>query len=175
MLALLTTTIDIARVGYADVFVSYVRTLIMVLLVARQVLTLRENRYLTAHLEQRVSERTTELAASRERFEALVQHSSDLVTVVDADARVQYQSASSLGILGLAPDEVEGMWLCDLMTPVGAATFTAALTQVDARAAGRPHRGRRLPARRRRHPRRGADDHQPARHPARPGLRAQQP
>ncbi len=129
-LALLTTTIDIARVGYADVFLSLVRTTIMVLLVARQVLALRENEYLTRHLEHRVSERTTELAASRERFEALVQHSSDLVTVVDSDARVQYQSASSLGILGLAPEEVEGMWLCDLMTPGGAARFTVALTQV---------------------------------------------
>ena len=35
------------------------------------------------HLERRVHARTAELTASRERFDALVQHSSDIVTVVD--------------------------------------------------------------------------------------------
>ena len=108
VLALLTTVAEVLRTGQTDLFVSWARTLIMVLLVARQVLTLRENRYLTQHLEQRVSERTVELAASRERFAALVQHSSDVVTVVDVDARIQYQSMSSQRLFGFHPSELEG-------------------------------------------------------------------
>ncbi len=130
MLALLTTAVDIARDGYADIFVSWVRTLIMVLLVARQVLTLRENDFLTRHLEQRVGERTIELAASKERYSALVQHSSDVVTVVDVDGRVQYQSASSTRLLGLSPSQVEGTTLGDLMTSARASEFKGALNQV---------------------------------------------
>ena len=130
ILALLTTGVEILRTGQTDMFVSWMRSLIMVLLVTRQVLTLRENRYLTQHLEQRVDERTSELAASRARFAALVQHSSDVVTVVDADARIQYQSASSERLLGFQPSQIEGTSLCDLMTPELATDFLEALAHV---------------------------------------------
>lgn len=130
ILALLTTGVEIFRTGQTDLFVSWVRSLIMVLLVSRQLLTLRENRYLTHHLEQRVHERTSELTASRERFAALVQHSSDVVTIIDADARVQYQSASSERLLGFQPSQIEGTSLCDLMTPARATDFLKAFSRV---------------------------------------------
>ena len=130
VLALVTTGLEIVHTGRTHLFVSWVGTVIMMLLVARQVLALRENRYLTAHLEQRVVERTSELAASRERFAALVQHSSDVVTVVDADARIQYQSASSDRLLGFQPSEIEGTSLCDLMLPIEATDFLDALAYV---------------------------------------------
>jgi len=120
LLALLTTAVQVVRTGQTGRFVVWVWILVMVLLLLRQVLTLRENRYLTQHLEQRVEERTSQLAASRERFAALVQHSSDVVTVVDADARIQYQSASSARLLGVRPSQLEGTSLCDLMTPTRA-------------------------------------------------------
>ena len=55
----------------------------MVLLVGRQLFTLLENQTLTRTLEDRVRARTAELTASRERFIALVQHSSDVVTMID--------------------------------------------------------------------------------------------
>ncbi len=129
-LALLATAVQILRTGHTERFVSWVACLIMTLLVTRQVLILRENRYLTQHLEHRVEERTGQLTASRERFAALVQHSSDVVTVIDADARVQYQSASSAGLLGLQPDQIEGTSLCDVMTPTAATEFRDALTHV---------------------------------------------
>ncbi len=63
--ALLTSAVEVLRTGHADVFVSWVRTLIMLLLVVRQVLTLLENQSLTRNLERRVRERTAELQASR--------------------------------------------------------------------------------------------------------------
>ena len=59
-IALATSVAEFVRTGYPDPFISWVRTIIMVLLVTRQVLTLRENRYLTEHLEHRVAERTSE-------------------------------------------------------------------------------------------------------------------
>jgi diguanylate cyclase (GGDEF)-like protein/PAS domain S-box-containing protein len=130
MLALLTTAVAILRTGHTDPLVSGVWSLILMLLVVRQVLALRENRYLTEHLEQRVDERTSELATSRERFAALVQHSSEVVTVVDDHARVQYQSPSSAGLLGLLPSQIEGTSLCDIMTPAGATDFQLALDDV---------------------------------------------
>lgn len=130
VLALLSTGVEVLRTGQTDLFVLWVQSLIMVLLVSRQVLTLRENRYLTRHLEQRVHERTSELAASRERFAALVQHSSDVVTIIDAEAHIQYQSASSERLLGFQPSQLEGTSLCDRMTPARATGFLQALSHV---------------------------------------------
>ena len=43
-----------------------------------------------------------------ERFQALIERSSDLVTIVDRDGVVQYQSPSSERILGTAPEDAMG-------------------------------------------------------------------
>ena len=126
-LALVTSVAEIIKTGHFDLFVSWARTVIMVLLVVRQILTLRENRYLTQHLEHRVGERTVELAASRERFAALVQHSSDVVTVVGTDAIITYQSMSSDRVFGYPPSQLEGKSLCELMDPVEADNLLEAL------------------------------------------------
>lgn len=45
---------------------------------------------------------------SEARFQSLVQHSSDLITVIDAHGKVVYQSPSVRRILGFEPDEVVG-------------------------------------------------------------------
>ena len=45
---------------------------------------------------------------SEARFRSLVAHSSDLITVLDADGVVTYQSPSIERVLGYAVDEVEG-------------------------------------------------------------------
>lgn len=44
-----------------------------------------------------------ELRASEERFRALVQHSSDLITIIEADGTIRYQSPSIQQILGFSP------------------------------------------------------------------------
>jgi diguanylate cyclase (GGDEF)-like protein/PAS domain S-box-containing protein len=46
--------------------------------------------------------------ASEERFSSLVQHASDLITVLDADATVVYQSPSIERVLGYSPEAVVG-------------------------------------------------------------------
>ncbi len=48
------------------------------------------------------------LAQSEARFRALVQHSSDLVVVVDADARLSYVSPAAQHLLGTAPERLVG-------------------------------------------------------------------
>ena len=83
------------------------RSLIL-LIVGRQLLTLLENRSLTRHLESRVSDRTAELRASEQRFQALVQHSSDVVTVVDIEAEVLYQSESVQRVFGYPAQVLTG-------------------------------------------------------------------
>jgi diguanylate cyclase (GGDEF)-like protein/PAS domain S-box-containing protein len=130
--ALLTSAIEVFRTGHADVFVSWVRTIIMTLLVVRQILTLLENYSLTRNLERRVKDRTAELRGSHQRFAALVQHSSDVVTVVDRVGLVTYQSASSHRVLGYHPSELVGRSLCELMTRDGARAFLEALDEASA-------------------------------------------
>ena len=114
IVGMLTSSAEVWRTGRTDLVVSWIRTLIMLLLVLRQILALRENNVLTRTLEERVRSRTAELEMSRERFAALVRHSSDVVTVVDPVGTISYQSASSKRVLGLTPEELEGSSLFDL-------------------------------------------------------------
>jgi diguanylate cyclase (GGDEF)-like protein/PAS domain S-box-containing protein len=54
---------------------------------------------------------------SEERFGSLIQHSSDLITVLDADATVLYQSPSIERILGYEPEEIVGTRFDTLLDP----------------------------------------------------------
>ncbi len=54
---------------------------------------------------------------SEKRFASLVQNSSDIVTVVDADTSVRYASPSAQRVLGFAPAELEGTRFIDLVHP----------------------------------------------------------
>ena len=49
------------------------------------------------------------------RFEALVQHSSDAVLVLDAAGCIDYASASTAHVLGTSPDELHGTSFLDLV------------------------------------------------------------
>ncbi len=63
---------------------------------------------LARHLEARVVERTTELRASEQRFQALVQHSSEVVILVDADSKVEYVSESMTRVFGYSEAHLLG-------------------------------------------------------------------
>ncbi|SNS28232.1 PAS domain S-box-containing protein/diguanylate cyclase (GGDEF) domain-containing protein [Geodermatophilus pulveris] len=128
--ALLTSSLEVLRGGTTDTVHFWLRTAIMVLLVARQILTLLENHSLTQDLERRVEARTAEVRASGERFAALVQHSSDLVTVVDRSGTVLYQSRSSEALLGFDADAMVGRLLTDFVVPAHAADLAAVLRGV---------------------------------------------
>src|SRR5919199_1330344 len=67
----------------------------------------------SAALTEEVHRRTSEA-----RFGALIRASSDLITVLDSDARVVYQSPSIERVLGYRPDEVVGTSFAGLL-PAG--------------------------------------------------------
>jgi diguanylate cyclase (GGDEF)-like protein/PAS domain S-box-containing protein len=133
--ALLTSVVWFARTGQSDAFVAYTRSALILLIVGRQLLTLLENRNLTRNLEARVAHRTAELFASEQRFHALVQHSSDVVTVVSTDAEVLYQSESAQRVFGYPAQVLTGRRLTNLLDPESAARLTDALRSVS----GRPY------------------------------------
>lgn len=69
------------------------------------------NAYLSKNLEQRtedLAEANTALQKSEQRFRSLVQNAPDLITVIDVDGRVTYQSPSVRRVLGYEPEDVEG-------------------------------------------------------------------
>ena len=149
--AVITSMMELARTGHVDTFVSWDRSVLILLIVGRQLLTLMENRSLTRHLETRVSDRTAELRGSEQRFHALVQHSSDVVTMVDVEARVIYQSESIERVFGYDAESLTGLPLTMLLDPRAAARLCEALDSVGRRPYGMltleltmPHRDGRL-------------------------------
>jgi diguanylate cyclase (GGDEF)-like protein/PAS domain S-box-containing protein len=133
--ALATSIIWYAKTGHSNLFVAYARSALILLIVGRQLLTLRENRNLTRTLEARVADRTAELFASEQRFHALVQHSSDVVTVVSPEADVLYQSESVMRVFGVPPHRLTGRRLTKVLDAESGVRLAQALRQV----AGRPY------------------------------------
>ncbi|MEV7623301.1 EAL domain-containing protein [Actinoplanes sp. NPDC089786] len=133
--ALAITVVWFARTGQSNAFVAYTRSALILLMVGRQLLTLLENRSLTRNLEGRVADRTAELSASEQRFHALVQHSTDVVTVVSPESEVLYQSESLQRVFGASPQRLTGRRLTDMLTPAAAATLAEALRSLG----GRPY------------------------------------
>ena len=80
----------------------------------------RANSDLASAYDQLVVEmRDRELAESEvrtreQRFQALVHHASDVITVVDADGLVTYQSPSIRAALGVEPRDLDGRPIIDL-------------------------------------------------------------
>jgi PAS domain S-box-containing protein len=67
------------------------------------------------HLINHIRETTDR--EERDWFEALIEHSSDLITVVKADGTIQYQSSSVDHILGYEPNAVRQNCLYDYIHP----------------------------------------------------------
>lgn len=87
------------------------------IVVARQIVTVREN----LHHEASRTRRSVE-----ERFESLVANASEAIVVVDRDGTVLYASPSVHRLLGLPPEEVIGQPFDQLLHPdesVAARTF----------------------------------------------------
>ncbi|BFU43426.1 putative bifunctional diguanylate cyclase/phosphodiesterase [Krasilnikovia sp. MM14-A1004] len=115
--------------GYSSGFITYTRTALTLLIVGRQLLALAENRNLTRTLEFRVADQTAELAASEHRYHALVQYGSDVITVVDPQGRVLYQSESVQRVLGFRPVHLTGRVLTEQLDPESAQRLTGALAE----------------------------------------------
>ncbi len=82
-------------------------------MIVRQLLTILENHL--PHPTPRGARRCDELRASEQRFEALVQHSSDVVTVVDVHGNVTYQTESVQRVFGYTPESLLGQPLTNLL------------------------------------------------------------
>ncbi len=90
---------------------------IAVLLLARQFVAQLENVELARNLDARVEERTAELQRQERHFRSLVSNTSEILTVVDAGGRIQYQSPSVRRALGFGPKELLGTPIAELFHP----------------------------------------------------------
>ncbi len=76
------------------------------------------------------------LRASEQRYRALVQRSSDVVSVVDSGGTIRYQSAALRGVLGHEPARWTGRPVADLVHPDDAPALAGALAEAAATGAG---------------------------------------
>ena len=70
-----------------------------------------------AELEQRVNERTLELALSEERYRVLAETSPEMIFVIDLEDRMQYVNQLAAGQLGKTPDQIIGKPRAELLPP----------------------------------------------------------
>ncbi len=101
----------------------------MLLALVLLVIVTYENHALTSDLERRVERRTAELHKTERYYRALVQYSSDLIMVLDADLRIRYVSDSCQTVFGFAGDELIGHGL-DVFGEQASGTLTAALERL---------------------------------------------
>jgi PAS domain-containing protein len=128
--ALAVSTVAQLQQGLLGLFVSWIRSFIILALIGRQVLSLLENLQLARHLEARVIERTAELRASEQRFQALVQHSSEVVILVDADGKVEYVSESMTRVFGYSEAHLLGRPLTAVLDGEAGTRLVEALASV---------------------------------------------
>jgi diguanylate cyclase (GGDEF)-like protein/PAS domain S-box-containing protein len=77
-----------------------------------------------------VEEATSELARSEERFRALVQDSTDIIVVIDADGRLRYVSPAGKTLFGANVDRLLGSDAFELIHPDDRARAVEAFTEV---------------------------------------------
>ncbi|HSO53561.1 MAG TPA: PAS domain S-box protein, partial [Actinomycetes bacterium] len=134
--ALAVSTVAQLQQGLLGLFVSWIRSFISLALVGRQVLSLLENLSLARHLESRVVERTAELRASEQRFQALVQHSSEVVILVNRNGLVEYVSESMSRVFGYGEDLLLGRPLSQIFAVDAGRRLRGGLAEVAQRPYG---------------------------------------
>ena len=85
---------------------------------------------LTLALARVDAARAVYVASTERRFHSMVQHSSDLITLLDADRRVIYQSPAVAAVLGRSPASLVGHPLNDLVHPDDLLAAQAQLSKV---------------------------------------------
>ena len=88
-------------------------------------LAIARRRRMRGEVEQRV------LRGSERRLQALVEHGSDIITVVAPDTTVIYQAGAVEPMLGYQPHELEGAKLTDWLEPDDAASLLALCTSAE--------------------------------------------
>jgi diguanylate cyclase (GGDEF)-like protein/PAS domain S-box-containing protein len=100
-----------------DGFARWTFVAVLLFVIVRQFLTLRENQTLTDGLEATVRARTSELRQSEERLRTLIQNVSDVISVVCEDGTIVYMSPSATDVLGYDPDAMIGSSVFDRVHP----------------------------------------------------------
>ena len=94
--------------GHIDMIGVYIAVVVIIVLVMHQMWVAVENHTITESLAVRVEERTTELATTLRYFRQVVEKSTDVVMVVDADLTVRDVAASIEHVFGIQPGSVRG-------------------------------------------------------------------
>jgi diguanylate cyclase (GGDEF)-like protein/PAS domain S-box-containing protein len=89
--------------------------LLSCLLLARLIVASLDNLVLSRTLESQVAARTLEIVTHEQWFRSLVQHSSDVVTVIDPSGVVRYQSPAAERLFGHDAGDVVGTLLSTLV------------------------------------------------------------
>jgi diguanylate cyclase (GGDEF)-like protein/PAS domain S-box-containing protein len=90
---------------------------LLIALVISTLLSRLDSLDVTLTLEDRVAQRTLALGSREKWFSGLVQNSSDVITVLDVDGTIRYQTPSGLHVLGHDPDRLVGGRILGLLRP----------------------------------------------------------
>jgi diguanylate cyclase (GGDEF)-like protein/PAS domain S-box-containing protein len=101
-------------------------TLLIALVVGLELGRRRRQRAERAQLRYEIEQEA--LRASRQRLATLVEHGSDMITVVAADGTVIYQAGAVQAMLGYEPAELEGAKLSDWLEPADRPVLEALCT-----------------------------------------------
>jgi diguanylate cyclase (GGDEF)-like protein/PAS domain S-box-containing protein len=111
--AAIIAVVEEALPGELDPVVFWCVMGVVVGVVLRQYLMLTDNQL----LNRRVEATAADLAKREEHFRAMVQNSSDVITLIGRHGSIRYQSASVERILGYKEDELLGKPFGDLVHP----------------------------------------------------------
>jgi diguanylate cyclase (GGDEF)-like protein/PAS domain S-box-containing protein len=90
---------------------------IVLVVVGRQLVAILERETHAASLEAEVAARTAELEKSEVRFRSLVQTSSDVITILDAEGTIRFQTPSVQRVFGYDPGDYDGRTIWELLHP----------------------------------------------------------
>ncbi len=106
--------------------------ILLIVLGLRQILTLLDNLMLNRRLHAKLELGTQALRDREARYSALVEHSSDAITIVGEDATVVYQSPSVTRVLGWDATRTAGTSLLDCLHPEDHSRWQAVVSRLKA-------------------------------------------
>jgi PAS domain S-box-containing protein len=81
---------------------------------------------------RRVRELYDELKLNEARFRSLIEHSSDLIMILDHEGKIRYVSPASVRVTGRTPEELDGKYLTNFLPSEDVPRIRAALTSAAA-------------------------------------------
>ena len=114
---------------YLGPLLGLVGIALILTVVGRQLVLILEGETEADALHREVAARTAQLEVSEDRFRALVEASSDVVTVLDQHATITFLTPSVERVFGFLPGDWEGRTLGELVHPDDIATAQAAVDQ----------------------------------------------